>query len=395
MIDKPLDWLLGQTEAARFHAELYEQAAVYVRAGDAGLDPARFAPVLTIEDVDRLVTTTDLKQDDLVLADAGVEGGIAHSDYVDSGGFIDRGAVARKHREGATIILNQAHRFISGLGQLCQAIEAEFSCHVQTNLYLTPAGAQGFPTHFDSHDVFVLQVAGQKQWQLYGTPLANPYRGERFQRHSHEAGDLAASFCLEPGDVAYVPRGMMHDALGAGEGASLHITVGLIVKSWADLVLEAVAEVALREPDFRRSLPPGFARDSFDRADARATLATLGKLLATEMKLDPALDLMADDFVRTRPAFAPGAVMAATQPFDEGQRFIASAHCQYRREQEPDGERNIRILAPGGELWFTAESGAAIDRALSGAPFSAADLAFEHAAAVVRRLFDYGLVVQA
>lgn len=394
MIANPLDWLLGQTEAARFHAEVYEQAAVNVHARAAGLDPARFAPILTIEDVDRLVTTTDLRQDDLVLADAGVEGGIPHSDYVDSGGFVDRGAVARKHREGATIILNQAHRFLSGLGELCQAIEGEFSCHVQTNLYLTPAGAQGFPTHFDSHDVFVLQVAGQKQWQLYGTPLANPYRGERFQRHSHEAGDLAASFLLEPGDVAYVPRGMMHDALGAGEGASLHITVGLIVKSWADLVLEAVAEVALREPAFRRALPAGFARDSFDRSDARATLAKLGAALAAEMRLDPALDLMADEFVRTRPAFAPGAVIAATQPFDASQRFIASPHCQYRREQEPEGGRNIRILAPGGELWFTPESGAALDRALSGTAFTAADLAFDHAAALARRLFDYGLIVR-
>jgi bifunctional lysine-specific demethylase and histidyl-hydroxylase NO66 len=395
MIGDPLDWLLGRKDAARFHAEVYEQAAVHVHARKAGLDPARFAPILTIGDVDRLVTTTDLRQDDLVLADAAVEGGIPHSDYVDSGGFIDRGAVARKHREGATIILNQAHRFLSGLGELCQAIEGEFSCHVQTNLYLTPAGAQGFPTHFDSHDVFVLQVAGQKQWQLYGTPLANPYRGERFQRHSHEAGDLVASFCLEPGDVAYVPRGMMHDALGAGEGASLHITVGLIVKSWADLVLEAVAEVALREPAFRRALPAGFARDSFDRSGARATLAKLGAALAAEMRLDPALDLMADEFVRTRPAFAPGAVIAATRPLDAAQAFVASPHCQYRREQEAGGQRNIRILAPGGELWFTPESGAALDRALSGTPFTADDLAFDHAAALVRRLFDYGLVVRA
>jgi ribosomal protein L16 Arg81 hydroxylase len=32
----------------------------------------------------------------------------------------------------------------------------------QTNIYLSPPNAQGFGTHFDSHDVFVLQVAGSK-----------------------------------------------------------------------------------------------------------------------------------------------------------------------------------------------------------------------------------------
>ncbi len=130
MIDNPLVWLLGQTEAARFHGEVYEAASVVVHADAIGAEPSRFAPILTPGDVDRLVTTTDLKRDDLVLADASVEGGISSSLYVDVGGFIDRGAVARLHRGGATVILNQAHRFLPGLGQLCQAIEAEFSCHV-------------------------------------------------------------------------------------------------------------------------------------------------------------------------------------------------------------------------------------------------------------------------
>ena len=46
----------------------------------------------------------------------------------------------------------------------------------------------------------------------------------------------------------------MHDAISVGEKASLHITVGLIVKKWADLMLEALSEVAIKNPKFRRSL---------------------------------------------------------------------------------------------------------------------------------------------
>ena len=33
---------------------------------------------------------------------------------------------------------------------------------------LTPEGAQGFDPHFDTHEVFVLQVEGHKHWRLYG-----------------------------------------------------------------------------------------------------------------------------------------------------------------------------------------------------------------------------------
>ena len=50
---------------------------------------------------------------------------------------------------------------------------------------------------------------------------------------------------------------------------SLHITVGLITKTWADLLLESISELALSEPDFRRSLPAGFAAREFDRELAR------------------------------------------------------------------------------------------------------------------------------
>ena len=37
----------------------------------------------------------------------------------------------------------------------------------------------------------------------------------------------------------------MHDAQNVGEEPSLHITVGLITKTWADLLLEAISELAI------------------------------------------------------------------------------------------------------------------------------------------------------
>ena len=55
----------------------------------------------------------------------------------------------------------------------------------------------------------------------------------------------------------------------SGDAPSLHITVGLITKTWADLLLESISELALSEPGFRRSLPAGFAERDFDRELAR------------------------------------------------------------------------------------------------------------------------------
>lgn len=383
----PLGSLLGRDLAKDFLARVFEQDFLVSQIGD----PHRFDGLVTVDDVDRIVTSTDLREGDLVLAHAG-RSSIDQSSYVDNGGFVDRGAVARHYREGATIILNQAQRIIPALGELCHGLEHAFSCHLQTNLYLTPPGEQGFRTHFDNHDVFVIQVQGAKDWRLYGIPLDLPFRGEHFESSVHEKGDLRAEFTLAAGDCAYVPRGMMHDASTAGEGASLHITVGLINKTWADLILEAVAEVALRVPDFRRSLPPGYAVEGFDRTAAQATLAALGQRLATEMRLDPAMDLMVDEHIRSRAAINRWTITDSGQAIAPTDVFRRSPAAQYRFAED-DGA--FVAIVPGGELRFTPECEDAVRRAMDGSDFAPNDLAFDHADEVTRRLLDYGLIARA
>jgi ribosomal protein L16 Arg81 hydroxylase len=48
---------------------------------------------------------------------------------------------------------------------------------VQTNIYLTPASNQGFRTHYDNHDVMVVQVEGEKLWRFYNS-FAIPEAGQ-------------------------------------------------------------------------------------------------------------------------------------------------------------------------------------------------------------------------
>ena len=56
------------------------------------------------------------------------------------------------------------------------------------NAYLTPPGSQGFAVHSDTHDVFVFQTAGSKQWEVH-TP------------------DGVEQVLLEPGVSMYLPTG--------------------------------------------------------------------------------------------------------------------------------------------------------------------------------------------
>ncbi len=384
-LDDPLGHVIGAERVAHFFEHIYEREALVALHNE----PARFAGLLSIDDVDRICTNFDLKQGQLSLADATQE--LSSGDFVDDAGYIDRGAVADLYRRGATIILNQAHQFTPSLARLCRGLEHAFSSHVQTNTYLTPPNAQGFRTHYDNHDVLVIQVEGEKVWRLYEMPIAIPFRGEGFQLGQHEPGALRQEFVLKPGDCAYVPRGLMHDAQTSGGKASLHITVGLITRTWADLMLEAVSEVALRSPELRRSLPPGFARPDFDRAKAHEHLKTLVRGLADEVQLDPALDLMVDTFIRSRPAHNRFAVRDAIA-INASDRFQAQARTPSRVAEDGD---DLVVVCAGGELKFAPEQRPALELALGGTAFGLGDLKVEKADGLVSTLLAYGLIARA
>lgn len=384
-LEDSLGYLIGAERVSGFFETIYEREPLIVVHNDA----TRFDGLLSVDDVDRIVTGTDLRDGQLDLANAARR--MNKSEFVDSAGYVDRGAVADLYRGGATIILQQAHQLDPRLGRLCRSLEHVFSSHVQTNLYLTPPNAQGFRTHYDNHDVLVIQVAGEKRWRLYGTPVDTPYRGEAFELGKYESGELKHEFVLKAGDCAYVPRGLMHDAVTSGATPSLHITVGLITRTWADLMLEAVSEAALRLPDLRRSLPPGYARSGFDRDRARAELRRLAELVVKEIQLDPALDLNIDTFIRSRAADNRGAILEAMKPIEADERFVLARRAPFR--VAPDGDK-IVVIAPGGEIELTESARPALERALSGGAFAPQELG-DDGAAITAKLLAYGLVQRA
>jgi bifunctional lysine-specific demethylase and histidyl-hydroxylase NO66 len=386
-----LGFLIAPVSRDEFLQKYYEQDALVTIRGE----PRRYADLLTLEMLDHFIASADLREGMVDLASQ--KSRIARESYVDDRGRISAVGIAENYLRGATIILPHLHDSMFNLGEFCRSLEEVFSCHVQTNIYLTPhvssdgIANQGFPPHYDNHDVFILQIAGTKAWRFYGVPVETPYRGEEFQASRHQPGEVTKEFTLNPGDCVYIPRGLMHDAENVGDAPSLHITVGLIVKTWADLLLESISELALSETAFRRSLPPGFASREFDREEARRHFDTLTRLIASKASMDNAFDLLADNFVRARRPNVSG-VIATAHAAKPGDRFR-------RRRFVPwnvaDDEGKLVLIGPGGDLDFRAEDGDALEIALSGAPFTAAELPCEDADGLVRTLWAAGFLERA
>lgn len=388
--DDPLAWLIDPHDAQPFFADIYEREPLVINRDE----PERYRELLSVAEIDSLIASVDLREGSIDMARA--EPRISPDQFMMPNGIADRSELIANYQQGATLVLPALHLFKPRLSELCQALESVFTAHFQTNIYLTPPGGQGFRTHYDNHDVFVLQIEGDKAWRLYDNPVDTPYRGEGFEPGSVEIGEVVSEFVLKAGDSAYVPRGLLHDASSESDEASLHITVGVIVKTWADLILEAVSEVAVDDPDFRRSLPVGFAHKDFDRESVREHFRDLMQRLADNSKMDAAFDLYVDNFIRSRAVNTFGGVTDASRPLPEGQRFKARPWHVARIEET---EKGALLVAPPGERLYPVGALKGLQLALSGKPFTTSDLATllpdateKDARDLINRLISWGIV---
>jgi ribosomal protein L16 Arg81 hydroxylase len=294
-----LEWLISPVRKEVFFEQYWEKQPLVVKRNQ----PDYFCSLLCLDEVDRVLTTLDLRYPNVTLKNADRK--LTADDYTLGGDALDVAKVYQLHGEGATIVLSYLDTVVPTLTSFCRSLESEFSFPFQTNVYLTPARAKGFKPHYDTHDVFVLQVVGSKQWTIYGTPVKLPLAAQDFDPSAHERGEPALEFELQAGDLAYIPRGVVHDAR-SGETVSLHLTVGVLTYTWADLFLEWIADVSLNDPAFRKALPLAFARPEFDRGQAREIFQNLLERLSTKPNFEAILDRFVDEFVSACPPVLRG-----------------------------------------------------------------------------------------
>jgi lysine-specific demethylase/histidyl-hydroxylase NO66 len=156
---------------------------------------------------------------------------------------------------GATIVLQALHVNWHPLAVFCRQLEDALGQGVQANAYWTPRGSQGFAVHHDTHDVLVLQVAGEKRWLLYDPLLELPLKHQRWSPSLGEPGRPGDDLTLRAGDTLYLPRGWLHQAETSATD-SLHLTIGITAYTWLDAVRAALAECEEELP-FRRGVADG------------------------------------------------------------------------------------------------------------------------------------------
>ncbi|MFN7619677.1 MAG: JmjC domain-containing protein [bacterium] len=181
---------------------------------------------------------------------------------------------------GASLIANDVLSIHEPLMRIGETLSRTFAASIGANIYCSFRGVQAFGTHFDNHDVIVIQTGGTKVWNLYASRADNPIENfpddDATRRWFEQTrGPLMQQVTMQPGDVLYLPRGWYHDAL-ATDGPSLHVTFA-ITPLHGRTLLSLLNLEAMKNPAKRAFAPPA---PEDGGAALAAHLAEYGQILA-------------------------------------------------------------------------------------------------------------------
>ena len=365
----------SELDLDEFSRSYWGSRALLSHGGDYG-------DLFSLDAADELLSRRGLRTPFLRLAKDGAV--VGDSQFTGSGGAgaeiadqVRDDKVAALFASGHTVVLQALHRTWPALVDFSTQLSTDAGHPVQINAYITPAESQGFSAHYDVHDVFVLQVAGEKHWTVREPVHVDPLRNQPWTDHSQAVGAAARDRTpviddvLRPGDALYVPRGFLHSAKALG-GVSAHLTVGLHTLT-RYLLVQELAALAADEPSLRTALPLGF--DPGDPAQLSTVLDEVTSLLIKKIEQTTPDDLAPRLRNRTwsanRPAPLPPLAHAAaisnlkvgtTVQLRPGLRF-------HLTNGDP-----VRLHLPDRTISLPKATYPAVERLCSGTPITTGDL---------------------
>ncbi|MDG4667705.1 cupin domain-containing protein [Mycobacterium sp. 236(2023)] len=368
--------------------------------------PRDFSDLLSSSAVDELIAERGVRAPFIRMAKTGNV--LARSCYTGPAGFgaempdqVDSAKVLSEFAAGASIVLQGLHRLWPPVIDFVRGLTDELGHPVQANAYITPPDAQGFEAHYDVHDVFVLQVAGEKRWTVhqpvYHHPLASqPWTDHRDAIAARIDDDPVIDTVLTPGDALYLPRGWVHSARSL-DTTSIHLTIGVSAVTYLDVVRTVVDTLAADE-DFRKSLPMGI--DATDRGEMASTASKVMAQLADVVRdrtadlSDKAAAHLSDRHVdRTRPVgVRPLATLDAIEA--AGALRVQWRHGLVGTVEHLGGQ--VRLRLPDRTITFPDSCAAAVAELQRGVVADAQTLpGLDHAdsTVLIRRLLREAVVV--
>lgn len=215
-------------------------------------------------------------------------GRVDPSHYVED--YVDIGLRRRRVRKdrlyallasGATIVLNRIELVSTEVRDVCMEIGRLVGAQTTSNAYACLGGDAATNVHWDTHDVFVVQIGGRKHWRIYEPTHPLPISSQISNDRKDELpSEPVVDEILEAGDILYVPRGWWHRVVPVPDSDTLHLTVAVHTPLILDYLVWACGSVLPALLEVRHSLL-GEAHDGQRVADAAAAVGDMLRHPAT------------------------------------------------------------------------------------------------------------------
>lgn len=293
------DRLIQPLDSATFFNEYWEQRPLTI----ARKEPDYYSSLFSMQDVDTVICFNEPKYPAIQLFSNGKS--LPWNSANERAGMNSIRELYNEYYKGSTIILRGLQHRWKPISDLYRSLESFFNHRVHVNMYLTPKDSQGFSAHFDTHEVFILQIEGSKIWRIYDTFQTLPLPISQQPIPQDKLREPLYEILLNAGDLLYIPSGYVHEAL-TSECSSLHLTVGINVYRWGDLLSTALTSVSERNLSFRKSLPVGFLKCSETIGSLKYQFEELLELFLSSAKVEDAVERLSERVIDEMPPLPDG-----------------------------------------------------------------------------------------
>ena len=228
--------LLGDTTVDDFINDYWEKKPLVLKRSD----PNFYGNLLTLPIIKEVIKMNELEFQTDVNVTRYVDG---EKEFVSENGKISVEDVDRLMNENkATLQFYHPQRYIDDLWNIVEKMETYFGSLVGSTVYITPADSQGLAPHCEDIESFVLQLEGKAEWKIYKAmvELSRDYTQDLLQE---SIGDPTLEILLEPGDLLYFPRGVIHQCKTDNTGYSTYISMSTYQQNtWGDFMCHAVSK---------------------------------------------------------------------------------------------------------------------------------------------------------
>jgi mannose-6-phosphate isomerase-like protein (cupin superfamily) len=158
-------------------------------------------------------------------------------------------------KQGATVKLEELELRHPYFINLCSSLDRVFNGRTYAKPFLTGPSHKGLNVHFDTAEVFVVQLKGTKKWKLWEKVVEAPVASMQYLLSEEKLGPPSQEILLEEGDVLYLPAGTPHSATSQ-DHYSLHMGLGIEPVKISDVISAYVKMLSETKISLRTSIFP-------------------------------------------------------------------------------------------------------------------------------------------